>query len=189
MTVYHQDALFEFLKQSTINGMLNPATARSRKKAAQLLLVEASDAEREDLRCLDVDDLCSRVHKLEGSSIRPETLTIYGSRLAAALTDFLRWQDDPDSFRATPGDTREIRRRNEPAKPLPQDGVADAREQLILDPPRDPEEIFPIPLRPGCVAYVQNLPLDMTAAEADKICRVVRALAQSPHTTEDDQNG
>jgi len=52
-----------------------------------------------------------------------------------------------------------------------------AREELALNPPRSPYDIFPVPLREDLIVYLQNVPLDMTQAEARKIAAVVQALA------------
>ena len=56
-------------------------------------------------------------------------------------------------------------------------GRALAREELALNPPRSPHDIFPVPIREDLVVYLQNIPLDMTGAEARKIAAVVQALA------------
>jgi hypothetical protein len=39
--------------------------------------------------------------------------------------------------------------------------------------------IFPIPLREGVVVQIHNLPMDLTAAEAQRISAVINALAVS----------
>ena len=54
---------------------------------------------------------------------------------------------------------------------------AQAREELALNPPRSPHDIFPIPIREDLVVYLQNIPLDMSQAEARKIATVIQALA------------
>ena len=54
---------------------------------------------------------------------------------------------------------------------------AHAREELTLNPPRSPHDIFPVPIREDLVVYLQNIPLDMSADEARKISAVVQALA------------
>ncbi len=56
-------------------------------------------------------------------------------------------------------------------------GQRQAREELALNPPRSPHNIFPVPLRDELVVYLQNIPLDMTQREASKIAAVVKALA------------
>jgi hypothetical protein len=170
---YSQQAFLEFLRQGAVTGITKPATARSRKLAAEHLLVQLKSHERIDLRLLDVDELCSRFHKLQGSTIRPETIQLYNERLTSALKDFLSWTSDPSSFQSIEGEKQEailVADRDTP-------GQAEAREELTLDPPRSPHDIFPVPLREDLVVYIQNVPLDMTQAEARKIAAVVSALA------------
>lgn len=170
---YSQQAFLEFLRQGAVTGMTKPATARSRKLAAEHLLVQLKSHERIDLRLLDVDELCSRFHKIQGSTIRPETIQLYNERLTGALQDFLSWTSDPTGFQSNEGQKPEavlVADRDTPDQ-------AQAREELALDPPRSPYDIFPVPLREDLVVYIQNVPLDMTQAEARKIAAVVSALA------------
>lgn len=170
---YSQQAFLEFLRQGAVTGITKPATARSRKLAAEHLLVQLKSHERIDLRLLDVDELCSRFHKLQGSTIRPETIQLYNERLTSALKDFLSWTSDPGNFQSIEGEKQEavmVADRDAP-------GQAQAREELTLDPPRSAHDIFPVPLREDLVVYIQNVPLDMTRAEARKIAAVVSALA------------
>ncbi|TDG13330.1 hypothetical protein E2F43_07240 [Seongchinamella unica] len=171
---YSEEAFLDFLRQGAMAGAIRPGTARARKKAADQLLVQLRSYERRDLRQLDVDELCTRFHKLQGSTIRPETLQIYNERLKAGLRDFFSWADDPNSFSSIEGETPEVQlvaARDDP-------GQARAREELALNPPRSPHEIFPVPIRENLVVYLQNVPLDLTPQEADRIARVIRALAQ-----------
>ncbi len=170
---YSQTAFLEFLRQGAITGITKPAIARSRKLAAEQLMGQLKAPERLDLRLLDVDELCLRFHKLEGSTIRPETLQLYNDRLTSGLKDFVSWTSDPAKFVSVEGEKSEaveVAARDTP-------GQAQAREELTLDPPRSPHDIFPVPLRDDLVVYLQNVPLDMTQAEARKIAAVINALA------------
>ena len=175
---YSRDALLSFIKQCVMTGVLNPATGRSRQNAARHLLPLTTEDEALDVRRLDVSTLAGRFHKLEGSSIRPESLEVYQRRLQAALDDFLAFRQDPDAFTPSTEPERRFVQRPDADSFVPRDGAEAAREDLALDPPRRPGEVFPIPIRQGLVVYVQNVPLDMTTAEADKICRVIRALVE-----------
>ena len=74
---YSQTAFLKFLRQGALTGITSPATARSRKLAAEHLLIQLKSHERVDLRLLDVEELCSRFHKLQGSTIRPENIQVY----------------------------------------------------------------------------------------------------------------
>ena len=176
---YSEDAFRDFLRQGAMAGAIRPGTARARKMAADQLLVQLRAYERRDLRQLDVDELCTRFHKLQGSTIRPETLQIYNERLKAGLRDFFSWTDNPNNFSSVEGETPEVQlvaARDDP-------GQARAREELALNPPRSPHQIFPVPIREDLVVYLQNVPLDLTPQEADRIAGVIRALAQ-PETGE-----
>ena len=171
---YSEAAFLDFLRQGTVAGVIRPDTARARKRAAEQLLVQLRSHERLDLRQLDVDDLCTRFHKLQGSTIRPETLQIYNERLKAGLRDFFSWTEDPSNFTSVEGETPEVQlvaARDDP-------GQAAAREALALNPPRSPHEVFPVPIREDLVVYIQNVPLDLTSHEAERIARVIKALAE-----------
>jgi hypothetical protein len=170
---YSQAAFLEFLRQAAVAGITKPATARSRKLAAEQLMGQLKAPERLDLRLLDVDELCSRFHKLEGSTIRPETLQLYNERLTSGIKDFISWTSDSSLFVSVEGEKKEavVVAARDTA------GQAQAREELALDPPRSPHDIFPVPLRDDLIVYLQNVPLDMTQAEARKIAAVIHALA------------
>ncbi|MEH6585821.1 MAG: hypothetical protein V7720_04640 [Halioglobus sp.] len=170
---YSEKGFHAFLRHSALSGLLNPSTARARKTAAEQLLVELKSEERADMRMVDVDELCLRFHKMQGSTIRSESMEVYRTRLKDALVDFISWTNEPGSFKPSESEVRTTRENLKKDSP----GEAKAREQLVLDPPRRPHEIFPVPLRDDVVVYIQNVPLDMTPKEAQKIAAVVCALA------------
>lgn len=170
---YSESAFLDFLRQGTVAGVIRPSTARARRMAAEQLLVQLKSHERLDLRQLDVDELCTRFHKLQGSTIRPETLNIYNERLKAGLRDFFSWTEDSTGFASVEGETPEVVR----VAAMDDPGQARAREELALNPPRSPHDIFPVPIRDDLVVYIQNVPLDLTEREAERIARVIKALA------------
>jgi len=166
------ETLQQFLKYAGMEGWINPAAARARRNAVDQLAGELTDEERADVRRIDVDMLASRFHKLEGSSIRSEALSLYAERVRMALADFLAWNEDPAGFRSVGG---ERRRAVERGALTPEQEMA---ERITLASTENPTNIVPVPLREGETVYVANLPLDLSAAEADRIARVVRAFAQ-----------
>ncbi|MDX1625129.1 MAG: hypothetical protein R3323_01335 [Wenzhouxiangellaceae bacterium] len=170
------DALQRFLKQAGMQGLINPAAARARRNALEQLSSEMTDAERADVRRIDVDDLASRYHKLEGSSIRTETLELYASRLKMALEDFLNWTGDADSFSSIGQERpRSFRRRSGGQRALGEEHRA--AERITLQAVENPTSVVPVPIRDNETVYIANLPLDLDEAEAEKIARVVRAFA------------
>lgn len=170
---YTAEALLNFLKQAGMEGLINPATARARRKALEQLAGELTEDERADIRQIDVDDLLSRFHKLEGSSIRSETLQIYGQRVAAALTEYLDWLENPESFTRARRERMRAFSRGESLTPEQQ-----AAERVTLEAIENPSDVVPVPIRDDHTVYLANLPLDLTAEEAARIARVVRAFAE-----------
>ncbi len=168
---YSVDRLLEFHKSAGMEGLINPAVARSRRKAVERLFEEMTDAERADVRELDVEVLSSRFHKLEDSSIRSEALTLYAQRVRMACADFLAWSENPAGFQSVGGERQ---------KSIPRGGLTPEREvaeRITLESTENPSNIIPIALRSDETVYLANLPLDLTQAEAERIARVVRALA------------
>jgi len=174
---YSEANLLQFIRDSAVSGLINPSTSVSRKKAAAHLLTQLNAIERQALRQLDVDELCSRFHKLQGSTIREESLEVYKSRLKATLEDFISWVDNPVSF--VPGHTGQPGATQKNARTLPTTETERAREELTLNLPDDPTGIFPIPIREDRVVYLQNMPLDLSPKEAQKIVAVVQALVDA----------
>lgn len=172
---YSKEGLLDFLKEAAVSGLMNPAVARSRKTAAQQLLEHVTPEERINLRQLDVDELCSRIHKLEDSSIREEALNLYNSRVKSALEDYFVWLESPNLYKE-----KGLGQIQAPA----QDKKRSLKEQkaleaITLQQSTQPDDIIPIPLRKDLTVYLKGLPLDFSPSEADKICRVIQAYAQS----------
>jgi hypothetical protein len=174
---YSKANLLQFIRSSAVSGLINPSTSVSRKKAAEQLLTQLNAIEKQDLRQLDVDELCSRFHKLQGSTIREESLEVYKDRLKATLADFIAWVDDPMGF--SPGHAEQVGATQKNADRLPTTASQRAREELTLNLPDNPTGIFPIPIRQDHVVYLQNVPLDLSRKEAQKIVAVVRALVDT----------
>lgn len=184
---YTPERLLNFLRESAMQGLINPAVAKSRVNAAEQLFVELTDQERADIRLIDVDRLCQRLHKIHGSSIRPEVVLVYNKRLQAALVDYFAWLDDPRSFSSIGGDGMRKEKRHSPSE-AEISREQKALEEITLSVSEWAADIIPIPLREDRMVYVQNLPLDLTLPEAQKIARVIEALAQTPARTGHDED-
>ena len=172
---YSKENFLAFIRHSAVTGLINPSTAVSRKKAAEQLLTQLNLTETQDLRQLDVDELCSRFHKLQGSTIRNESLEVYKDRLKVTLQDFIEWTDDPGGFASRQKEKATMHKKGDKQKIPTREELA--REELTLNLPARPADIFPVPIREDLVVFLQNVPLDLTRKEAQKIIAVVQALA------------
>lgn len=169
---YSLTNLLEFHKHAGMEGLINPAVARARRKAVERLAEEMTESERADVRKLEVDQLAARFHKLEGSSIRSETLALYAERVRMAKEEFLAWTENPAGFHSAGGERQRAITRGSLS---PEREVA---ERITLEATENPSNIIPIALRRDETVYVANLPLDLTRQEAERIARVVRAFAR-----------
>ena len=174
---YTPDRLMAFLRDAAMQGRINPAVAKSRQSAIEQLFVELDERERADIRRIDVDRLCQRLHKLQDSSIRPEVVMVYNKRVQAALADYFAWLDNPQGFSSIGGDGfRKEKRHAASDKEIAREQKA--LEEITLAASEWPADLVAVPLREDRIVYVQNLPLDLTAREARKIARVIQAMAQ-----------
>ena len=173
---YTPDRLLEFLRESPKQGLLNPAVARSRASAVEALFVELTDQEKADIRSIDLEKLCARLHKIQGSSIRPEVVTLYKTRAQEALTDYVAWLGDPKSFSSIGAHSL---RRDKRGFGSEQENAQEAKalEETALAVSDRRKDLIAVPLREGVTVYVTHLPLDLTGKEAAKISRVIQALA------------
>ncbi len=177
---YSSESLLSFLREAAVAGRMHPATARSRRKAAEALLEHLNAAEAADLRCLDFAALRERIANNPRSSLRPEVAELYAERLAAALDAYA---DAAPLLRAapaadpSPGDSRDS---SGAAPAIAGDDLETRRalEAVHLGMDGMRADVFPIPLDEDRVVFLHGIPHDLTPAEASKIARVIEALAQ-----------
>ena len=184
---YTPERLMGFLRQSAIEGLLNPAVAKSRLNAVEQLFVELTEQERVDIRLIDVDKLSLRLHKIQDSSIRPEVLKLYSQRVSAALVDYFSWLENPKSFSSVGGDSfRKDKRYQATEKEISREQKA--LEEITLTVSERAPDIVSVPLRDDRTVFIQNLPLDLTAREAARIAKVIKALAQPAQEGDHDED-
>lgn len=176
---FSSENLGQFLDFAAKKGLLRRATAISRKIASMKILGVLDEAERADLRTVNVEDAFHRFQNKHKNDLKPESLAVYKSRFTTALSDFLSWCDDPAGFRpSTPkrlkglgGGNTNLPRKNR-GLPGRQDRVSDRWQ-----PETNDQLIFPVPIREDVVVRIQNIPSDLTPEEAAKIAAVIQALA------------
>jgi hypothetical protein len=173
---YSSDSLLRFLKDVVVAGHMPAATARSRSQAARALMAYLTDGENSDLRVLDIEALRSRLAEDQGGALRPEVAELYVERLESALAEFLPFAESPGVFEAGSSNETHDTRPIDPEE-RPEDRRALESARLRFD--RNRSDIVPIPLPRGSTVYVHGLPPDLSPAEAQKIARVVAALADS----------
>lgn len=171
---YSADDLLEFLDHAGDKGLMPAATAQAFAVATRNVLAILSDEEKADLSQLDLDAAIKRFTNKRAKDFNPTSLKEYGRRVRRAVELFLTWREDPANFTIKTRTTNAPRKKDrgsvnsEPA-------ARDAAEQV----PADVAGTYrtSIPVRPGLVVTLSNIPNDLTSAEAERIAGFVRMLA------------
>jgi len=182
--------MFQFIDFIGDRGIVNESKAKNWKGATQQFLAILADEEKTDLRNLDLDHLFERFGNIKRTSMSGSSIKIYGSRFKGALNDFLSWAEDPANYRhsgrtITPGsDTKSKNSKSGVAKttskkPDPQASSHKEvpEQQSSPQPVENRVVVFPIPISGGRIVTINNLPHELTKADAEKIGSVIRALA------------
>ena len=174
-TAYSADDLLTFLDHAGDKGLIPAATVQALAVAARSVLATLADAERADLSPMDLDAVFTRFANKRGGDFNPRTVKEYARRFARTIELFLRWREDPGKFT--------VRTRTTNSSYVEDSGLG--RGDLI---PRGastgnaPDDVAgtyrsAIPVRPGLVVTLNNIPNDLSAAEAERIAAFVRMLA------------
>jgi len=182
---YSVSELHEFIDYVSDKGLVKQATARNWRNAASRIFGILEESEQSDVRNIDIDSVCQRYVNLNGKEVKPSSLQTYRSRLKSAISDFVKYTDDPMSYR--PGINQRSSRKKSEKESVASSSVQDKVEKiqnsqvLNVENDRTPTSSkstypIPIPLREDLIVQIIGVPFDLTEAEAEKIARVVKAL-------------
>lgn len=183
---YSEIELLKFINWLGDKGLVNPATAKSRKIAAAKVLGALDEHEKIDLRQLDREQAFQRFVNKSSKDFTPDSLTTYKSRFFSALDDFLNWRANPAGFKPAG-----LQRARNKTKEVGEQASSVKKIKKLKSAPVSSEQnplevghalmgkplVFPIPIRDGVTVLIHNLPMDLTKIEADRISAVVKALA------------
>jgi len=182
---YSLDGLNKFVDYVIEKGLMKPETAKARKRAANSILGVLAPSEVEDLRTIDVDHISQRFANLQGTGFKPASLKVYQSRLKSVLADFFQYVEDPINFkpsvntRSSGGGEKKAKTGKTKEKTItnsdPHSNSPAATHHLEAE--KHGNLVFPIPIRPGLIVKLSNIPDNLTQAEAEKISAVIKALA------------
>lgn len=177
-----RSAILEFQDYQANKGLLQKATANSRKAALSKVLNILSPEEAQDITIVDLDELMIRFSNLKGKDYTPASLNAYKSRVKAALDDFATYIANPLGFR--PSVAR--RERSQKTERTAQKSAVEENEpksaaHLSNVTSFDISDILPIPLRQNVTVRIHGLPYDMTHSEAKKVANVILAMAEPPN--------
>ena len=166
-------ALVEHWKYAVEKGLMNRNTAGSLRAACTQVLGVLDNWQSTDIRKINADDLCRRFQNKRSKDFTPESLETYKRRFTQAVREFLKYADDPGSWKA-PGQGRPPKRGKGVATanggsfqtPETQLGLADSSELVT----------YPFPLREGRIAQLR-LPVDLKMTEVRRLTAYLTTLA------------
>lgn len=172
-------ALTEFLDYLSSKGLMNRETASSRRIASAKVLGVLAPEEQTDVIAVDLDDAMARFVNLEGKKYTPNSLSVYRSRVASAISDFRSYLDNPQGFKPSATSKKPPKAAGAPKPPKKLAVTKVFAGTPRPEPSTQNTNVFPIPLRADLVVRIHGLPFDLTAEEAEKIANVVKALGAS----------
>lgn len=176
---YSLDDLIDFLDHAGDRGLMPAATAQALAVATRNVLGVLSDQEKKDLSDQDLDSVIKRFNNKRAKDFSPTSLKEYGRRVRKAVELFLAWREDPANFtvktRATTSPRRKEKGKSSGLQQSETEFDQSDQEQTALGTYRSA-----IPVRPGVVVTLANVPYDLTKAEAERLAGFVRMLAIEP---------
>lgn len=173
---YSTDDLLEFLDHAGVRGLMPVATAQALAVASRNVLGVLSEQERGDLSELDIASVIRRFNNKRAKDFNPASLKEYGRRLNRAIDLFLKWREDPANFTVKTRATSTARKRSTGSgdQSEPSEG---ARADAPATTQRSGTYQSSVPVRPGVVVTLSNIPYDLTTAEAERLGNFVKMLA------------
>lgn len=177
---YSIDELLSFLEHASDRGLMPVATATALGVACRNVFGVLSEDEKGDVRQLDLKSVAKRFHNKRAKDFSGETLREYERRVNRAVGLFLQWREDPANFRAPTRSTSLSRKRKSNSDSESEDEtMARAAESAPL--PAVPGTFqTALPLGPDRIVTLVNVPVDLSAAEAERLAAFVRMLAVGP---------
>lgn len=172
---YSMDDLLDFLNVATKRGLMPAATAQSLAVAVRNVLGVLTDDERKDLAQVDLDTAIKRFTNKRVKDFNPSSLKVYDQRTRRAVALFLDWRQDPANFSVkTRAPRRGAKRQSDAPDAYP--AVRDA-SAAITPPSAGGTYQSSVPVRPGVVVTLSNIPSDLTDAEADRLASFIKMLS------------
>jgi len=172
---YSADDLLEFLDHATERGLMPAATARALAVAARNVLGILTENERADLSQLDIDAVIKRFANKRAKDFNPTSLKEYGRRVHRAVDLLLEWRADPANFT--------IKTRTSSTSRKKQSGAENSEQTTKNFPVEAAPAQLPgtyqssLPVRPGLVVTLVNIPYDLSSAEAERLASFIKMLA------------
>ncbi len=173
---FSKKALVRFLDTVVEKGLMNSNTAGGQKAACSKILDDVADSD--DVRGIDINTAVIRYNNRNPGVLSPNSLAEYQRRVSRAISDFVRYVENPAGFKPrNRGATTRTGRKSE-SKPEPA-AKHEVSPQPVHSAPTSPTSLglpLSFPLRPDFLAQVV-IPRDLTVEEAKRLGAFLLTLA------------
>jgi len=174
---YSKSSLLKFLDTSVAKGMVNANTGAGLKAACVKILDDVADDA--DVRGIEVNTAVIRYNNRHPNVLAPNSLAQYQRRVSRAISDFVRWVENPAAFK--------MRNRGTPERNGKTGGNAPKKLAAVRAQDASSAQVIPamsasaglpmsFPLRSDFLAQVV-IPRDLTAEEARRLGAFLLTLA------------
>jgi len=178
--------LLDFLNHAGERGLMPAATAQALAVATRNVFAVLAEEEKTDLPLDDLDGIIRRFNNKRASDFNPASLKEYDRRVRRAVDMYQQWKHDPANF-TVPTRATTVAKRKDGSNGLatpPVTSIANEELPSVAAPSQSSALTVEmsgyqtaLPVRAGHVVTVSNIPLDLTAAEAERLAQFVRMLA------------
>ena len=179
---YSKAAMKRFMTVAVDQGLLNPNTAAGWNAAIACVFEDVGDGD--DVRAVDVATAIKRYHNKHPGELKGTVLAEYQRRVKRVIHDFVKYTDDPTSYKGRGKSPTDPANNSKTPKKKP---AAPASNTIITPGPGTISVTgFPLKvgvgmsldynLRPDFLAQVV-VPRDMNSQEARRLANFIMALA------------
>jgi hypothetical protein len=180
---YSVEELLAFLEHAAERGLMPAATAQALAVASRNVFGVLSDQEKPDVRQLDLDAVIRRFQNKRARDFSTDTLKEYDRRVRRAVKQFMEWREDPANFRSPTRSTTSGRKRKSGLENMGGAESSSMSSGVSWSAAPGTYQTM-LPLAPGRIVTLANIPQDLTQAEAERLAQFVRMLvvgqAQQP---------
>lgn len=169
--IYSFSEFYGFLQALPDLDIVPEATARNLKESSLRMLNVATPSPDADVCKLDVEIVASQYELTSDADVSQATIQSYKSRLQSAIQKFIDYQNKKFGVVMVKNEQCEPilprRRRRVTSTEVKKDATVEAVKTFEL----------PIPIRDGLVLKVDNLPMDLSYDEAERIATIIKSFA------------
>ena len=174
---YSLDDLLDFLDHAGDRGLMPAASAQALAVASRNVFAVLTDQEKKDLSQQALGSVIKRFNNKRAKDFNPSSLKEYARRVYKAIDLFLAWRADPANFTVKTRSTTASRKKDKGKEPSGGGSSGSTHDALEDIPSRPGTYHSSIPVRPGVVVTLANIPHDLSKPEAERLANFVRMLA------------